>query len=221
MRKHKKTKPNPEAPKPLHEPKSDAAGIDLGATEIWAAVAPDRCRMPVRRFGAFMQDLMAILQWLLVCGIRTVAMEATGVYWIPLYQLLADAGIEHEHVVPEDLRTDRAGILPYQNPDLVAEIVGESREAIVGNHLYTAYFFGRDEKARGEKRSFTAHEIFSTLDSREQISRSLARMRATESSIRRILTAISNRPIANAPVLLEKRKSNGKLLMAGKLPHRS
>jgi transposase len=94
MKKHKKTKPNPEAAKPLHEPKPDAAGIDLGATEIWVAVAPDRCQMPVRRFGAFTQDLLAILQWLLECGIRTVAMEATGVYWIPLYQLVADAGIE-------------------------------------------------------------------------------------------------------------------------------
>jgi hypothetical protein len=116
----------------------------------------------------------------------------------------------HEHVVPEDLRTDRAGILPYQNPDLVAEIVGESKEAMVGNHLYTLYFFGRDEKA--VKKSFTALEIFSALDGNERISRSLARMRVTESSIGRILTAICDRPIADAPVLLEKRKSNGRLL---------
>jgi transposase len=94
MKKHKNTKLSHQASKPLHEPKPDAAGIDLGATEIWAAVAPDRCQMPVRRFGAFTRDLMAILQWLLECGIRTVAMEATGIYWIPLYQLLADAGIK-------------------------------------------------------------------------------------------------------------------------------
>ena len=93
MKKHKKTKPKSEASKPLHEPEPDAAGIDLGATEIWVAVAPDRCEMPIRRFGAFTEDLMAIVQWLLACGIRTVAMEATSVYWIPLYQLLADAGI--------------------------------------------------------------------------------------------------------------------------------
>jgi transposase len=93
MKKHKKTKPLPETSKPLHEPKPDAAGIDLGAGEIWVAVAPDRCEMPVRRFGAFTEDLMAIVQWLLACGIRTVAMEATSVYWVPLYQLLADARI--------------------------------------------------------------------------------------------------------------------------------
>jgi len=93
MKKHKKTKPLSETSKPLHEPEPDAAGIDLGATEIWVAVAPDRCEMPVRRFGAFTEDLMAIVQWLLACGIRTVAMEATSVYWVPLYQLLADAQI--------------------------------------------------------------------------------------------------------------------------------
>ena len=94
MKKHKKTKPKSEASKPLHEPEPNAAGIDLGATEIWVAVAPDRCEMPIRRFGAFTEDLMAIVQWLLACGIRTVAMEATSVYWIQIYQLLADAGIE-------------------------------------------------------------------------------------------------------------------------------
>jgi transposase len=94
MKNHKKTKPKPEAPKPLHEPEPDAAGIDLAAAEIWVAVAPDRCEVPIRRFGAFTQDLTAIVKWLLECGIRTVAMEATGVYWIPLYQLLSDAGIK-------------------------------------------------------------------------------------------------------------------------------
>jgi transposase len=49
--------------------------------------------MPIRRFAAFTEDLMALVQWLLACGIRSVAMEATGVYWIPLHQLLSDAGI--------------------------------------------------------------------------------------------------------------------------------
>lgn len=94
MKKDKKKRSKPEAPKSLHEPEPDAAGIDLGATEIWVAVAPDRDQMPVRRFGAFTQDLQAIVKWLLECGIRTVAMEATGVYWIPLYQLLSDAGVK-------------------------------------------------------------------------------------------------------------------------------
>jgi transposase len=92
MKKHKKTKPK-EA-KPLHEPVANAAGIDLGATEIWAAVPPERCQLSIRRFGAFTQDLKALVAWLVDCGIGSVAMEATGVYWIPLYQLLCDAKVE-------------------------------------------------------------------------------------------------------------------------------
>jgi|ERR1700674_366943 len=94
MKKHEKTKPKPRAGKPLHEPVPDAAGIDLGAIEIWAAVPPERCQLPIRRFGAFTEDLNALVAWLVKCGIRTVAMEATGVYWIPLYQLLSDAKVE-------------------------------------------------------------------------------------------------------------------------------
>src|ERR1700733_911101 len=92
MKKHKKTKP--KETKPLPEPVADAAGIDLGATEIWAAVPPERCQLSIRRFGAFTQDLKALVAWLVECGIRTVAMEATGVYWIPLHQLLSDANVE-------------------------------------------------------------------------------------------------------------------------------
>jgi transposase len=94
MKKHGKTKTKSEASKPLHEPEPDAAGIDVGANEIWVAVAPDRTEEPVRRFGAFTRELKAIVQWLRDCGIVTVAMESTGVYWIPLYQLLADAGLK-------------------------------------------------------------------------------------------------------------------------------
>jgi transposase len=92
MKKHKKTKP--KETKPLHEPVANAAGIDLGATEIWAAVPPERCQLSIRRFGAFTQDLKALVAWLVDCGIGSVAMEATGVYWIPLYQLLSDAKVE-------------------------------------------------------------------------------------------------------------------------------
>jgi hypothetical protein len=94
----------------------------------------------------------------------------------------------------------------------VASIVGESKEAVIGNHLFQRYFFGRDKEHRVEKISLTAMEIYSALDSSEQISRSLARLRVTESSIGRILTAICDRPIADAPVTLSKRKSHGRLL---------
>ena len=72
----------------------DAAGIDIGATEIYVAVPPDRDPEPVRRFATFTQDLAGLADWLQQCRIRTVAMESTGVYWIPLMQMLEDRGLE-------------------------------------------------------------------------------------------------------------------------------
>lgn len=72
----------------------DTAGIDIGATEIYVAVAPDRDEEPVRSFGSFTADLQEIADWLQSCGIGSVAMESTGVYWIPLYQILVDRQIE-------------------------------------------------------------------------------------------------------------------------------
>lgn len=72
----------------------DTAGIDMGSMEIFVAVGPDRDPEPVRSFGSFTADLRAILGWLQACRITSVAMESTGVYWIPLHQLLSDAGIE-------------------------------------------------------------------------------------------------------------------------------
>lgn len=71
-----------------------AAGIDVGATSIYVAVPPDRDPEPVRSFGTFTQDLLALAHWLKQCGIRTVAMEATGVYWIPLFQILEEREFE-------------------------------------------------------------------------------------------------------------------------------
>jgi len=71
-----------------------AAGIDLGAREIYVAVPPGACPRHVRSFPTFTEDLHALRDWLQACGITTVAMESTGVYWIPLFQILEAAGIE-------------------------------------------------------------------------------------------------------------------------------
>ena len=72
----------------------DAAGIDIGATEIFVAVPVDRASQAVRSFPTFTQDLYALAEWLRECGIQTVAMESTGVYWIPLFQILEARGLE-------------------------------------------------------------------------------------------------------------------------------
>lgn len=72
----------------------NAAGIDIGTEEIWVAVPPDRSAQSVRMFLSFTKDLREMTKWLKECGVNTVAMESTGVLWIPLFQILSDAEIE-------------------------------------------------------------------------------------------------------------------------------
>jgi len=72
----------------------NAAGIDIGAESHWVAVPDDRDANPVREFPCFTSDLGALADWLQACGIDTVAMESTGVYWIPMYEILEARGIE-------------------------------------------------------------------------------------------------------------------------------
>ena len=72
----------------------DAAGIDVGAEEVFVAVPPDRAAEPVRSFETFTRDLSELADWLQSCGVRTVAMESTGVYWIRLFQILETRGFE-------------------------------------------------------------------------------------------------------------------------------
>ena len=72
----------------------NAAGIDVGARAMYVAVPPDRDPEPVRVFGTFTSELQALVKWLQQCRISTVAMESTGVYWIALFQMLEDAGIQ-------------------------------------------------------------------------------------------------------------------------------
>ena len=62
----------------------DAAGIDVGASELYIAVSAGRNPQPVRSFPTFTRDLHALADWLVQCGIRSMAMESTSVYWIPV-----------------------------------------------------------------------------------------------------------------------------------------
>jgi transposase len=70
----------------------NAAGIDIGSASHYVAVPPDRDDEPVREFPSFTADLQRLADWLDGCGVDTVAMESTGVYWIPLYELLDARG---------------------------------------------------------------------------------------------------------------------------------
>lgn len=71
-----------------------AAGVDIGATEIYVVVPASRDSQPVRCFRTFTADLHAAADWLLQCGVESVAMESTSVYWIPFFQILEASGFE-------------------------------------------------------------------------------------------------------------------------------
>ena len=72
----------------------NAAGIDVGNSAHYVAVRPDRDPMPVRRFECFTADLHRMADWLQSCGVKSIAMQSTGVYWIPLYEILEERGFE-------------------------------------------------------------------------------------------------------------------------------
>jgi transposase len=72
----------------------NAAGIDVGASSHWVAVPPHLVEESVLEFGAMTDDLNAMADWLLACGVDTVALESTGVYWIPVYEVLEQRGLK-------------------------------------------------------------------------------------------------------------------------------
>src|SRR6266511_5613139 len=78
---------------PLNVVNPDAAGIDAGSEQHWVSVPPDRDHQSIRAFGTFTEDLYQLADWLVACGIKTVAIEATGVYWIPLFEVLETRGL--------------------------------------------------------------------------------------------------------------------------------
>ena len=86
----------PRQPRPAARPyvNPHAAGLDIGSEEIWACVPEDRDPQPVRSFGTFTPDLYTLAAWLHACRVETVAMESTGVYWIPVYEILEARGFQ-------------------------------------------------------------------------------------------------------------------------------
>src|SRR6266446_3792762 len=77
----------------LPQLRANAGGIDIGASEVWVDVGSKDAEA-VRKFETFTADLNQMGDWLKSCGIETVAMESTGVYWIPVCQILESKGIE-------------------------------------------------------------------------------------------------------------------------------
>jgi transposase len=106
-------RPQPAEPLRVHHP--HAAGIDVHAAQHWVAVPPEAAPPPpadhpphlpphVRKFGACTADLEVLADWLGACGVTTVAMESTGVYWMPLFELLERRGFQVFLVDPRQTR---------------------------------------------------------------------------------------------------------------------
>jgi len=93
--KGKRAEPAPKVDwKALEIVHPDAAGIDVGGSEHWVAISPDRDPKPVRSFGCFTADLREMAAWLVEKGVRSVAMQSTGVYWMPVFEVLEQHGLE-------------------------------------------------------------------------------------------------------------------------------
>lgn len=117
MSRPKKSSPqnrHPSLPAQLQHVHLHAAGIDIGSEAHWVAVPPDADSQSVRKFGAFTGDLQQLAEWLKQCGIQSVVMESTGVYWIPLFELLESRGFQVWLVDPRRLKS-----VPGRKTDVV------------------------------------------------------------------------------------------------------
>src|SRR3989304_4209895 len=95
LMKHNRRQPKKRtSPSLLKQINVNVAGIDCGSAEHFVAVPPERDPEPVRSFRSFTAALHRLADWLATCGVTSVAMEATGVYWIPIYEILEARGLE-------------------------------------------------------------------------------------------------------------------------------
>lgn len=99
---------------PLEAIHPNAAGIDVGSHTHWVCVPAERSAENVRSFACFTADLYALADWLEQCGVQTVAMESTGVYWIALFQILEVRGFEVKLVNAHHVKT-----LPGRKSDVL------------------------------------------------------------------------------------------------------
>ena len=114
MKKSNNKRKTIKLPSELERVNLDAAGIDVGSASHFVAIPEGRDAVTVREFKSFTADLYEIADWLTRCGITTVAMESTGIYWIPLFEILEERGFEVRLVNPKHLKN-----VPGRKSDVV------------------------------------------------------------------------------------------------------
>lgn len=100
----------------------NAAGIDISSKEHYVAVNPDRADKPIRAFGGFTEDLKAIAAWLKECKVDTVAMEATGIYWVSLFLVLEEAGFDVVLVTAKHVKNVRGKKTDVSDADWIRQL---------------------------------------------------------------------------------------------------
>ena len=104
MSNHYRQRRGRQLPKHLEVLHPDAAGIDIGAEHHYVSIPEDRGQETVRRFGCYTPQLEEMAQWLTRCGVKTVVMEATGVYWVPVFRVLESHGLQVLLVNPRHVK---------------------------------------------------------------------------------------------------------------------
>ncbi len=100
----------------------NAAGIDISSKEHYVAVNPDSTDNPIRAFGSFTEDLHAIANWLKECNVDTVAMEATGIYWISLFLVLEESGFDVVLVTAKHVKNVRGKKTDVSDADWIRQL---------------------------------------------------------------------------------------------------
>ena len=140
VRRQRSSTTKTKQPEPLERIQPNAAGIDCGSRHHHVAVPVDRDPEPVHRFKTFTPDLYRMVDWREACRIDTVAMEATGVYWIPIYDILEQRGFKVVLVNARHVKN-----VPGRKTDVVdcqvlpSSSVGE--ESLSPNHPDTSRYF--------------------------------------------------------------------------------
>jgi len=119
----------------------DAAGVDIGAEEIVVCVAGDENTQIVKGFGNYTVDLQAIGKWLNEHNVKTVAMESTGVYWIPLFEVLEGMGFACLLISSRSLRRVPGRKSDIQDAQWIQTLLRQLR--IAGKFVSPASGFGR------------------------------------------------------------------------------
>jgi len=100
----------------------NAAGIDISSKEHYVAVNPDSTKVPIRAFGCFTEDLHSIAEWLKECKVNTVAMEATGIYWVSLFLVLEEAGFDVVLVTAKHVKNVRGKKTDVSDADWIRQL---------------------------------------------------------------------------------------------------